>query len=87
MDQFDKKSIITTPFNITYSYYLSSRFNEKLNPSIPTLLFVHGFPDDATMWAGAMPIMLQLPYPMILLDILGMGGSSKPSDPSLYNYR
>ena len=87
MDQFERKSLITTPFNLTYGYYLSPKFNETLNPSIPTLLFVHGFPDDGTMWAGAMPTMLQLPYPIIVLDILGMGRSSKPTDPSLYNYR
>jgi soluble epoxide hydrolase / lipid-phosphate phosphatase len=86
---FEHKSLITTPNNLTYSYYLSPDFHSKLKstPSTPILLLLHGFPDDAHMWAGVVPSFLQLNYPCILPDLLGFSGSSKPTNPNLYNYR
>lgn len=87
MQKLEHKSLITTPYNLTYSYYLSPDFHQKLNKSVPTLAFAHGYPDDAHMWAGAIPTFLQLPYPFIVLDLLGFDGSSKPTDASKYNYR
>lgn len=87
MDKLENKSLITTPYNLTYSYYLSPNFAKYLNPSVPTLVFLHGYPDDAYMWAGAIPTFLKLPYPFIVLDLLGFAGSSKPVDASKYNYK
>lgn len=87
MDQLQHKSLITTPHNLTFSYYLSPNFPSSSQPHTPTLLFIHGYPDDAYMWAGAIPTFLNLPYPFIVLDLLGFGGSSKPIDVKLYNYK
>ncbi|KAM3414980.1 hypothetical protein BST61_g10117 [Cercospora zeina] len=87
MDKLQHRSLITAPNNLVYSYYLSPKFNEKSNKNVPTLMFLHGYPDDAYMWAGAIPTFLDLPYPFIVLDLLGFGGSSKPSDAQYYNYR
>lgn len=87
MEKLTHRSLITTPYNLTYSYYLSPNFSQKLSKDVPTLMFLHGYPDDAYMWAGAVPTFLELPYPFIVLDILGFGGSSKPTDASKYNYR
>jgi len=87
MSKLEHKTLATKPFHLTYSYYLSPDFNNKLDPSIPTLVFLHGFPDDAYMWAGAVPSLLKLSYPFVLVDILGLGGSSKPTDAANYNYR
>jgi len=87
MDKLTHKTLATSPHDLTYSYYLSPNFSTSIESSVPTLVFAHGYPDDAHMWADAVPHLLQLPYPFILLDILGLGGSSKPTDPSLYNYR
>ncbi|QIX02359.1 hypothetical protein AMS68_007876 [Peltaster fructicola] len=87
MDDFQNKSIITKPHSLTYSYYTSPGFQEKLNPAVPTLLFVHGFPDHALMWEGAIAKLKDLPYPMLAVDLLGMGNSSKPADAVLYNYK
>ena len=85
MDQFEHKTLVTQPHNLTYSYYLSPNFKQSLDPAVPTLVFSHGYPDDAYMWEGAMPHMLKFPYPIILMDILGLGKTSKPTEPSLYN--
>ncbi|KAK3724922.1 hypothetical protein LTR37_000970 [Vermiconidia calcicola] len=79
MDSFEHKTLVTKPYDLTYSYYLSPRFNAKLDSAIPTLVFVHGYPDDAYMWE-------KLPYPIVILDILGHGDSSKPKEVSRYNY-
>jgi soluble epoxide hydrolase / lipid-phosphate phosphatase len=86
---FEHKSLITSPNHLTYSYYLSPDFHDKIKstPNAPILLLLHGFPDDAHMWAGVVPSFLQLGYPCILPDLLGFSGSSKPTNPNLYNYR
>lgn len=49
MDSFTHKSLITAPYRLTYSYYLSPKFSEavKADTSRPVLLLLHGFPDDA----------------------------------------
>lgn len=87
MNKLEHKTLVTKPFDLTYSYHLSPGFNKKLDPSVPTLVFTHGFPDDAYMWAGAMPSLLKLPYPFVVVEILGLGDSSKPTDAAKYNYR
>jgi pimeloyl-ACP methyl ester carboxylesterase len=87
MDQLGHKTLVTKPHSLTYSYYLSPNFKKSQNPEIPTLLLCHGYPDDANMWQHVVPDLLKSPYPFILVEILGFGGSSKPTDPPLYNYR
>ncbi|KAF7194967.1 Epoxide hydrolase A [Pseudocercospora fuligena] len=87
MDKLTHRTLITSPENLQYSYYLSPDFNNKINKDVPTLMFLHGYPDDAYMWAGAVPTFLSLPYPFIIIDLLGFGDSSKPVDASLYNYK
>jgi soluble epoxide hydrolase / lipid-phosphate phosphatase len=87
MESFEHKTLVTKPLDLTYSYYISPNFHAKSKANAPTLLFCHGYPDDAWMWAGAVPTLLKLPYRMILIDILGFGGSSKPKDPQPYAYK
>ncbi|KAF2480510.1 Alpha/Beta hydrolase protein [Neohortaea acidophila] len=86
MDTFQHKTLVTKPYDLTYSYYLSANFHNR-DPSIPVLIFSHGYPDNAQMWSGALPHMLKSPYPIILMDILGLGHSSKPTEPKMYNYK
>ena len=86
MDQFEHKTLVTSPYDLNYSYYLSPGFRGKLNSSTPTLMLVHGFPDCAYMWEDVVPYLLKLPYPILIPDLLGFGGSSKPTDASKYNY-
>ena len=86
MDKFEHKTVVTKPHDLTYSYYLSPDFHKSRDSNLPTLILAHGYPDDAFMWAGAVPHFEGLPYPMVILDILGFGDSSKPTEPSMYNY-
>lgn len=88
MDKFTHKVQKTTPNAVTYSYYLSPDFHNRVkDTSLPVLLICHGFPDNASMWSGALPKLLQLPYPIVLIDILGLGDSDKPTDATLYNWK
>ncbi|KAJ9661503.1 hypothetical protein H2198_001883 [Neophaeococcomyces mojaviensis] len=89
MDSFAHKALITSPYSLTYSYYLSPSFNEQIttNPNLPVIMLLHGYPDDAHMWSGSMPHLQSLGYPIFAPDLLGFGGSSKPTDPRRYNYK
>lgn len=89
LEGFEHKSLITNPWSLTYSYYLSPNFQSqaKSSPNTPIILLLHGFPDHAHMWSGVVPSLLALNYPLVVPDLLGFGGSSKPTDPARYNYR
>lgn len=63
----------------TYSYYISEPKDPK-----PTLLLQHGFPDDAHLWSAIVPRLTQ--YRVIVPDLLGYSGTSKPTDPHAYTY-
>jgi soluble epoxide hydrolase / lipid-phosphate phosphatase len=87
MDKFEHKHLVTKPHDLTYSYYLSPNFHDKVKNGVPVVMLLHGFPDDAFMWAGAVRHLQKLPYPLLVPDLLGFGGSSKPTESSLYNPR
>ncbi|KAK4500377.1 hypothetical protein PRZ48_008566 [Zasmidium cellare] len=87
MDSLSHHTRLTSPHNLLYSYYLSPNFASALKNNTPVLLFLHGYPDDAYMWAGTVPTFLNLPYPFVIVDLLGFGGTSKPGDKSIYNYK
>jgi pimeloyl-ACP methyl ester carboxylesterase len=50
----------------------------------PAILFVHGFPDTAYTWRKQMQAVAAAGYRAIAPDMRGCGGSSVPSDPTLY---
>ncbi|TFK30773.1 alpha/beta-hydrolase [Coprinopsis marcescibilis] len=62
-----------------YSYYVRPAAPGKL-----TLLFVHGFPSFATDWRLQVAFFEQKGYGLIVPDMLGFGGTSKPTDPTAY---
>lgn len=76
------KRTLEVPRGLTYTYYTSPAKANK-----PTILLCHGFPDSATLWADAANNHL-IPngYGVIIPDLLGYGGTSKPTDPALYAF-
>jgi soluble epoxide hydrolase/lipid-phosphate phosphatase len=80
MDSFQQKTFKTSR-DLTYTYYHST----SSDTSRPTLLLQHGFPDDHNLWVKVIPYLLELPYSILAPDLLGYNGTSKPTDPSLYN--
>ena len=49
MDKFEHKSLVTKPYDLTYSYYISPGFHEKVKNGTPVVMLLHGFPDNAHM--------------------------------------
>ena len=51
---------------------------------LPTILFVHGFPSTAYDWRHQVAFFIAAGYGVIAPDLLGHGGSSKPSQIAHY---
>ncbi|KAL2803263.1 Alpha/Beta hydrolase protein [Aspergillus granulosus] len=71
---------LTTTRNYTYTYYHILQSNTK-----PTLLLQHGFPDDHTLWARILPSLIASGHSILVPDLLGYNGTSKPTDTAAYN--
>lgn len=84
MDGFTLKSFKTSePRSYTYSYYV---YHPSGTPATkPALLLCHGYPDEALLWADIVPALKPLGHPIIVPDMLGYGGTSKPTDPKEYS--
>ena len=50
----------------------------------PTVLLVHGMPDDGFIWRQQVPVLLAAGYRVIVPDTLGNGKSAKPADRALF---
>ncbi|KAI9166459.1 alpha/beta-hydrolase [Paramyrothecium foliicola] len=68
----------------TYSYL---RVLPSKESSKPYLLFLHGFPSIAAEWQHQIAYFTQLGYGVIAPDLLGYGGSSRPTDVSHYRFK
>ncbi|KAF2165667.1 hypothetical protein M409DRAFT_67050 [Zasmidium cellare ATCC 36951] len=84
MDQLQKKHI-DTKRGFSYTYYISPA--EKADSSKPVLLLCHGWPDNAHMWQWVVPHLLKTKNRIIVPDLLGYGGTSKPTDPKDYEIK
>ena len=48
------------------------------------MLFCHGFPTPAYVWNKVVPFFEPLGYGIVAPDLLGYGGTDKPTDPTFY---
>ncbi|KAK2753030.1 hypothetical protein FQN55_004990 [Onygenales sp. PD_40] len=80
MDALTYKSFTTTRSQ-TYTYYDSGPSASKTGPA---LLLLHGFPDSADIFNPILPQLLPLPHRLIIPNLLGYAGTSKPTDPAAY---
>ncbi|KAJ7179748.1 alpha/beta-hydrolase [Mycena filopes] len=71
---------LKTKRGFTYSYF----FSPAVAPGKPVLLFAHGFPSDSTLWRKQVAFFEPLGFGLIVPDLLGYGGTDKPTDPKLY---
>lgn len=71
----------TTSRGFTYAYYRSPFVAQG---SKPTLIFLHGFPSSAHSWHYQISFFEALGYDVIAPDMLGYGGTDKPTDAALY---
>lgn len=84
MDNFDNKHF-TVSRGYTYNYYVSP-VKKEIDGRVPALLLVHGWPDDSNYWQVVAPQLLALPHRIVIPDLLGVGGSSKPKSVAAYNF-
>lgn len=78
MDLSSYKDLVTSR-GFTYHYFFSAP-----NGSKPTLLFLHGFPSTSYDWRHQIAFFSAQGYGVIVPDMLGYGGTSKPQDVEMY---
>lgn len=80
MDSFTY-SQYTTSRSFTYSYiHLKPSDSTK-----PYVLFLHGFPSSSRDWRHQICYFQQQDYGIIVPDLLGYGGTSKPLETNAYS--
>ena len=80
MDRSSYKEL-TTKRGIKYSHYYSSGDTSK-----PALLFIHGFPSTSYDWRNQVSFFKGEGYTIIAPDMLGYGGTDKPTETALYKH-
>ncbi|KAF7302361.1 Esterase/Lipase [Mycena chlorophos] len=68
-----------TQRGFTYSYHFAPAASGK-----PTFLFSHGFPTPAYVWRKQIVFFESLGFGIVAPDLLGYGGTDKPTDPKAY---
>lgn len=57
------------------------------SPSKPYLLFLHGYPSAAWDWRHQIKYFTTAGYGLIVPDLLGYGGTDKPTNPAEYRMK
>ncbi|KAJ7121590.1 Alpha/Beta hydrolase protein [Mycena epipterygia] len=78
MDPASYKTTIT-PRGIKYAYFFSPAKSGK-----PTLVFLHGFPSNAYDWRHQVVFFVNQGFGVLAPDLLGYGGTDKPTETALY---
>ncbi|KAJ7048342.1 alpha/beta-hydrolase [Mycena amicta] len=68
-----------TQRGFTYSYYFAAPSEGK-----PTLFFAHGFPTPAYLWRHQVAFLEPLGFGIVAPNLLGYGGTDKPTDAKFY---
>lgn len=72
-----------TSRGLTYHYF----YSHSDDASKPTLLFLHGFPSTSSDWSRAAAFFSKEGYGVLVPDMLGYGGTDKPTDPDAYRMK
>ncbi|KAF7365963.1 hypothetical protein MVEN_00471800 [Mycena venus] len=70
-----------TPRGLKYHYFFSPPDSSGLKP---TLVFLHGFPSNAHEWRHQVGFFVEHGYGVLAPDLLGYGGTDKPTDVAAY---
>lgn len=85
MEKILQQRGFTTSRSYTYNYYTTS--SSPGGSQGTTLLLLHGWPMSSELWLPLLPTLLRLSCRIIVPDLLGYAGTSKPTDPEAYNVR
>jgi pimeloyl-ACP methyl ester carboxylesterase len=61
------------------------RVYEAGSPDSPPVVLCHGFPELAFSWRHQITVLAEAGYRVIVPDMRGYGGSSRPADPAAYD--
>lgn len=87
MEDFLTKKTLAVTRGHTYTYYTHACAISSSQPK-PTIILIHGWPDDASVWRGVIrDAILPEGYSVIVPDCLGSGDTSKPLDEHEYDFR
>lgn len=71
------------PSGTTYRYiHIRPQQSNK-----PYILFLHGFPSNAYGWRHQIRFFSEKGYGVVAPDLLGYGGTDKPSEPEAYRQK
>jgi soluble epoxide hydrolase/lipid-phosphate phosphatase len=62
-------------------------FSPPADSDKPYLLFMHGFPDSSYGWVNQIDYFTRHGYGVIAPDMLGYGGTDKPTDLESYRFK
>ncbi|KAK2761413.1 putative epoxide hydrolase [Colletotrichum kahawae] len=82
MDTLVQKQFINSR-SLQYNYYISPATNASV--ADPVLALFHGFPDSAAVWAPVASLLIAAGFRLMIPDMLGYAGTSKPWDVSFFN--
>ncbi|KAL2808572.1 Alpha/Beta hydrolase protein [Aspergillus granulosus] len=72
--QLVRRHILSTAHAYSYAFHPPS------HPSLPTLLFLHGFPSSCYDWRHQIEFFSRQGYGVFAPDLIGYGGTSKPTE-------
>lgn len=78
MDPTCYKNLVTSR-GVNYHYYFSAPKDKQL-----TILLLHGFPSSSFDWHNQVTHLKGLGYGLVVPDMLGYGGTTKPTNPEEY---
>ncbi|EPE31181.1 alpha/beta-Hydrolase [Glarea lozoyensis ATCC 20868] len=67
----------------TYRYVFKAPFNS----SLPTLLFLHGWPETSYSWVNQIEYFTRHGYGIIAPDMIGTGGTDNPNDLESFTFK
>lgn len=79
--QLAKSHTLSTSHTYSYAYHAPA------NVSLPTILFLHGFPSSCYDWRHQIHFFSQEGYGVLAPDLLGYGDTSKPTTLEDYKTR
>ena len=81
MDPSKYKDVVTSR-RFKYHYYI-----HRPSTTATTLLLLHGFPCTSIEWERQVPFFEEKGFSVIVPDLLGYGGTDKPTDPKEYRLK
>ncbi|EHL02881.1 putative epoxide hydrolase 2 [Glarea lozoyensis 74030] len=90
----DSTQILSATFAMAQATEQSSSCKINLNPdtapfnsSLPTLLFLHGWPETSYSWVNQIEYFTRHGYGIIAPDMIGTGGTDNPNDLESFTFK